>query len=262
MENLNPQRFAETNLLIWDRTLGLPLERSRRSLGLPATPNAIIEEDPIMWIGIAFLEKDSLFVVLVVLPESASKTHNTTGSGTTNGEILLFNVEHPIPIASRQREGVAFIQRSRSSRELVAYVNGDHEYVIFNPNSQEEEETYERKFKDTMEQGTDKIKKPKNKEVIPVKTERVEGISSEKQRVARTVVIGGLLNADMAEEVHSIARECGSVSSITYPLRKDETTYHGKDTWTDIKTKTKFRDMFVAPPTGSTVKSLRTGVMP
>ncbi|CAI9293835.1 unnamed protein product [Lactuca saligna] len=37
--------------LIWDRTLGLPLERSRRSLGLPATPNAIIEEDPIMWIG-------------------------------------------------------------------------------------------------------------------------------------------------------------------------------------------------------------------
>ncbi|CAI9265467.1 unnamed protein product [Lactuca saligna] len=52
MENLNPQRFAETNLLIWDRTLGLPLERSRRSLGLPATPNAIIEEDPIMWIGL------------------------------------------------------------------------------------------------------------------------------------------------------------------------------------------------------------------
>lgn len=48
-------------------------------------------------------------------------------------------------------------------------------------------------------------------------------------RVARTVVIGGLLNADMAEEVHSIASECGSVSSITYPLRKDETTYHGKD---------------------------------
>lgn len=48
--------------------------------------------------------------------------------------------------------GVAFIQRS--SRELVAYVNGDHEYAIFNPNSQEEEETYERKFKDTMEQGT------------------------------------------------------------------------------------------------------------
>ncbi|CAH1439201.1 unnamed protein product [Lactuca virosa] len=79
--------------------------------------------------------------------------------------------------------------------------------------------------RDSEEKG--KIKKPKNKAVIPLKTERVEGISSEKQRVARTVVIGGLLNADMAEEVHSIARECGSVSSITYPLPKDETTHHG-----------------------------------
>ncbi|KAL7591250.1 hypothetical protein Lser_V15G34637 [Lactuca serriola] len=78
---------------------------------------------------------------------------------------------------------------------------------------------------DSEEKG--KIKKPKSKAVIPLKTERVEGISSEKQRVARTVVIGGLLNADMAEEVHNIAKECGSVSSITYPLPKDETTHHG-----------------------------------
>lgn len=103
--------------------------------------------------GIACSEKDSLLAVLVVLPESTSKTHNTTG----NGAILLFNAEDPVPIASwfvtkAKGGGVAFIQRS--SRELVAYVNGDHEYAIFNPNSQEEEETYERKFKDAMEQGT------------------------------------------------------------------------------------------------------------
>ncbi|CAI9280940.1 unnamed protein product [Lactuca saligna] len=61
MENLNPQRrfqvlpllcCSKRYQLIWDRTLGLPLKRSRRSLGLPATPNAIIEEDPIMWIGL------------------------------------------------------------------------------------------------------------------------------------------------------------------------------------------------------------------
>lgn len=47
-------------------------------------------------------------------------------------------------------------------------------------------------------------------------------------RVARTVVIGGLLNDDIAEEVHSLARESGSVSSITYPLPKEEITHHGK----------------------------------
>ncbi|KAI3809801.1 hypothetical protein L1987_19401 [Smallanthus sonchifolius] len=80
------------------------------------------------------------------------------------------------------------------------------------------------KQSDSQEKG--KIDKPK-KVVGPLKTERVEGISSEKQRVARTVVIGGLLNEDMAEAVHSHARECGSVSSITYPLPKEEITHHG-----------------------------------
>ncbi|KAD3066497.1 hypothetical protein E3N88_34377 [Mikania micrantha] len=78
---------------------------------------------------------------------------------------------------------------------------------------------------DTQEKAG-KSDKPKKTEA-PLKTQRIEGISSEKQRVARTVVIGGLLNDDMAEDVHSHARECGSVSSITYPLPKEEITRHG-----------------------------------
>ncbi|KAK9056716.1 hypothetical protein SSX86_024078 [Deinandra increscens subsp. villosa] len=82
------------------------------------------------------------------------------------------------------------------------------------------------KHKQSDSQGKGKIDKSK-KTSVPLKTERVEGISSEKQRVARTVVIGGLLNDEMAEDVHSHARECGSVSSITYPLPKEEITHHG-----------------------------------
>ncbi|XP_071697107.1 uncharacterized protein [Rutidosis leptorrhynchoides] len=70
---------------------------------------------------------------------------------------------------------------------------------------------------------SDKVKK----EVTPSKTKHVEGVSSEKQRVARTVVIGGLITDKCAEEVHRIARECGDVSSITYPLPKEEITSHG-----------------------------------
>lgn len=48
------------------------------------------------------------------------------------------------------------------------------------------------------------------------------------KRVARTVILGGLLNADMAEDVHGRARECGTVCSTTYPFPKEELEYHGE----------------------------------
>ncbi|KAK6916606.1 RNA recognition motif domain [Dillenia turbinata] len=50
---------------------------------------------------------------------------------------------------------------------------------------------------------------------------------SEKQRVARTVVFGGLLSKDMADDVHKRAGEVGSVCSITYPLPKEDLETNG-----------------------------------
>ncbi|CAF2276029.1 unnamed protein product [Brassica napus] len=50
---------------------------------------------------------------------------------------------------------------------------------------------------------------------------------SDKQRVARIVIFGGLVNADMAEAVHSRVKEIGTVCSVRYPLPKEELQQNG-----------------------------------
>ncbi|KAL1544229.1 RNA-binding protein 28-like [Salvia divinorum] len=46
-------------------------------------------------------------------------------------------------------------------------------------------------------------------------------------RVAKTVICGNILNNDMAEEVHCVARRLGTVCSVTYPLPEGELQHHG-----------------------------------
>ncbi|KAK2665395.1 hypothetical protein Ddye_003969 [Dipteronia dyeriana] len=67
----------------------------------------------------------------------------------------------------------------------------------------------------------EKIVKPRKAASLSIDLADKENCSG-KQRVARTVIFGGILNADMAEDVHLLAREVGTVCSVTYPLPKEE----------------------------------------
>ncbi|KAH9602356.1 hypothetical protein KSS87_020021 [Heliosperma pusillum] len=74
---------------------------------------------------------------------------------------------------------------------------------------------------------TAKAVKPSKKKKKLSKAQIAEGKSSEKQRVARTVIIGGLSNPDIAEEALRCAKKIDGVCSVTYPLPKDELGQHG-----------------------------------
>ncbi|KAI9392980.1 hypothetical protein POPTR_006G166500v4 [Populus trichocarpa] len=96
----------------------------------------------------------SFFAALALLPES-SKWNETSLKGR-DGVILLFNASDPVPIftwsVQKAKGGaLAFIQANQFAideneldgkphQSLLAYVNGDHEYLLFDPQGKEAKE--------------------------------------------------------------------------------------------------------------------------
>ncbi|XP_010276147.1 PREDICTED: WD repeat-containing protein 75 [Nelumbo nucifera] len=99
--------------------------------------------------AVACMIDASIFAVLVLSNSSEKVTCEESSVPGSNGLILLFNVEDPVPLVTwsvkkAQGGALAFLKvelsllneevtDEKSSQAILAYVNSDHEYVIFDP---------------------------------------------------------------------------------------------------------------------------------
>ncbi|KAK2971977.1 hypothetical protein RJ640_004997 [Escallonia rubra] len=104
--------------------------------------------------AVACTHDDSFFAILALLPKS-TKLEDSSESilHDVDGSILLFNVGDPVPVATwfvrkAKGGGLAFIHNNpglsandtsdgKPAQVLLAYINGDHEYVLFHPHGEQ-----------------------------------------------------------------------------------------------------------------------------
>ncbi|KAH9606925.1 hypothetical protein KSS87_009320 [Heliosperma pusillum] len=118
--------------------------------------------------AVACMENDTSFAVLALL--SAPNDSNESDKNLTvteDGVILLFDISSPVPRATwlvrkAKGGGLSFVQASQESHlkpknsdavvpsALLAYINSDHEYLIFDSLSKEQPDFYLSKTKEGM----------------------------------------------------------------------------------------------------------------
>ncbi|KAK4760184.1 hypothetical protein SAY87_023315 [Trapa incisa] len=101
--------------------------------------------------AVASDQNSSTFAVLALLPKSVIQSKETTFVGR-DGIILLFDVKQPQPVASwsvtkAEGGGLAFVEANQLEDDispgtrkhgLLAFINGQHEYVLFDPFNDQE----------------------------------------------------------------------------------------------------------------------------
>lgn len=95
----------------------------------------------------------SSFAVLALIPESVRLQFNDSTFQGRDGVILHFNANDPVPqntwsVRKAQGGGLAFLRSKKSSNSSdgkfdhpwLVYINGDHEYTLFDPSGKEVQE--------------------------------------------------------------------------------------------------------------------------
>ncbi|CAK7337560.1 unnamed protein product [Dovyalis caffra] len=193
----------------------------------------------------------SSFAALALLPES-SKCNETSFKGR-DGVILLFNAADPVPVSTwsvtKAKGGaLAFIPANHFSideneldgkppQSLLAYVNGDHEYLLFDPQSKETKERSAvrqeglggleeaAKFGYTSIYGELPQFDPKRKQaswVPSVPLERIFGIFVGEEDCDPRVISGEDVGSKCCSCFHEIDyRQSRRISPVSCPCKKD-----------------------------------------
>ncbi|CAN6454456.1 unnamed protein product [Victoria cruziana] len=114
--------------------------------------------------------ENSQFAALVLVPSASQNRATVETSSGCDGLILLFNTEDPVPISmwsvrKAKSGGLAFVSSRTIAEEsaeancaeiLLIYINGDREYLVFNPYSKKDQIAREhaQKFAAQNEKGS------------------------------------------------------------------------------------------------------------
>ncbi|KAG5386856.1 hypothetical protein IGI04_038326 [Brassica rapa subsp. trilocularis] len=168
-------------------------------------------------------DQTNIVALLFALPEDANRAIELKNGSTVGGRrITVKQATHRPSLKERRTKAAQGVSLPDSSQ-----AESDDKKDSLVPETVTETETDkqvpppEKKIEKPLER-----KKPTKPAKLLVDLADKE-TCSDKQRVARTVIFGGLVNAEMAEAVHSRVKKIGTVCSVRYPLPKEELQQNG-----------------------------------
>ncbi|XP_010416890.1 PREDICTED: RNA-binding protein 28-like [Camelina sativa] len=177
--------------------------------------------------------------VTFALPEDVKRAIELKNGSTVGGRrITVKQATHRRPLPERRikaAEGISLPDNSQAQSDKGTLIPETDKKVL--PTEEKVDKPIERKKEEKLIERKkeekpierQKVEKPferKSKTKLHVDLPDKE-TCSDKQRVARTVIFGGLVNPEMAELVHSRVKEIGTVCSVRYPLPKEELQQNG-----------------------------------